>query len=59
MASCGIPISWDPGISYLIIFATPMLLIIHFLEMLFAGILALQGNCYVSAWSIRFFGGRY
>jgi uncharacterized Tic20 family protein len=59
MASCGVPIAWNPSMGYVIIVATPMLLVVHFLEVLFAGILALQGKCYVSAWSIRFFGDRY
>jgi uncharacterized Tic20 family protein len=58
-ATCAIPIALDLGVSYVIIFATPMLLVVHFLEVLFAGILAIQGQCYVSAWSIRFFGDRY
>jgi uncharacterized Tic20 family protein len=59
VASCGIPIALNIGVGYVIIFATPMLLVVHFLEVLFVGILALQGKCHVSAWSIPFFRDRY
>jgi hypothetical protein len=58
VASCGIPIALNIGVGYVIIFATPMLLVVHFLEVLFVGILALQGKYHVSAWSIRFFRDR-
>jgi uncharacterized Tic20 family protein len=58
-ASCGIPTAYAAGVGYVAFSFIPMVLILHFLEVLFAGILALQGKCYFSIWSIPFFRDRY
>jgi uncharacterized Tic20 family protein len=58
LASCGIPIAMELGFGYVALCLIVVLLTFHLLEVLFAGVLALEGKFYRSAWSIPFFRDR-
>jgi uncharacterized Tic20 family protein len=52
LATCGLGAM---SISYLFVIALPLILFLHFLISLIAGILALRGSCYSQPGRIRFF----